>query len=355
MKRAFLALAGVTAVALATAAAAGADPAGFRTSQPALLTPVKAGVSVEPIISVGDTLKNGYLFEAIPDGISRRRSRPGPRRRLREPRDVDRPVPVHAGHGRRVQRLHERDAQQPEDQRADARRARRVVRDPVRGELPALLLELPRHGGARVRARPALHERGGDGRRQSRRRRLAGAEPERLAARAGRRRRRLRREERRVQVDLRHGPAQPREQRRDPGLRPSGRALGRRHVHGAELAALPLHRRQRGRGLERHRHAVGVQVGRPDDQRLRRPHRRGPGLRPLHRGAARDRGRRPDRPRELVERERRLPVHPRRGHRLRPDDAERRLRRGHRRAPGSAGPGHGVHDPRPGHVPRART
>jgi hypothetical protein len=70
MKRAFLALVGVTAVALATAAAAGADPAGFRTSQPSLLTPVKAGVSVEPIISVGDTLKDGYMFEAIPDGIS---------------------------------------------------------------------------------------------------------------------------------------------------------------------------------------------------------------------------------------------------------------------------------------------
>ena len=50
-------------------------------------------------------------------------------------------------------------------------------------------------------------------------------------ARAGRRRRRLRREDRRVQVDLRHGPAQPREQRRHPRLRPSGRALGRRHVH----------------------------------------------------------------------------------------------------------------------------
>ena len=70
MKRAFLALAGVTAVALATAAAAGAEPAGFRTSEPPLLTPVKAGVAVEPIISVGDTLKDGYMFEAIPDGIS---------------------------------------------------------------------------------------------------------------------------------------------------------------------------------------------------------------------------------------------------------------------------------------------
>ena len=34
-----------------------------------------------------------------------------------------------------------------------------------------------------------------------------------------------------AQADLRHGPAQPREQRRDPGLRRSRRPLGRRHVH----------------------------------------------------------------------------------------------------------------------------
>ena len=103
-----------------------------------------------------------------------RRARAGPRRRLREPRDVDRAVPVHAGDGRRVQRLHERDAQQPEDQRADARRPRRVVRDPVGGELPALLLELPRQRRARVRARPDPDERGGDRRRQPHRDGLAG-------------------------------------------------------------------------------------------------------------------------------------------------------------------------------------
>jgi hypothetical protein len=70
MRRAFLALVSVTVVALATAAAAGADPAGFRTSLPPLLAPAKAGVTVEPIISVGDTLPNGYMFEAIPDGIA---------------------------------------------------------------------------------------------------------------------------------------------------------------------------------------------------------------------------------------------------------------------------------------------
>ena len=60
----------MAAVALATAAAAGADPAGFRTSVRACSRRSKAGVSVEPIISVGDTLKDGYMFESIPDGIS---------------------------------------------------------------------------------------------------------------------------------------------------------------------------------------------------------------------------------------------------------------------------------------------
>jgi hypothetical protein len=42
---------------------------GFFTSQPAMLTPGAPGASVKPIISVGDTLPNGYRFEAIPDGI----------------------------------------------------------------------------------------------------------------------------------------------------------------------------------------------------------------------------------------------------------------------------------------------
>ena len=43
-----------------------------------------------------------------------------------------------------------------------------------------------------------------------------------------------------LQADLRHGPAQPREQRRAPGVRRSRRPLGRRHVQRRPaLAALP--------------------------------------------------------------------------------------------------------------------
>ncbi|MDQ3127034.1 MAG: hypothetical protein M3Q66_01055 [Chloroflexota bacterium] len=52
-----------------TAAAAPAD--GFKTSRPTMLDPVAAGVTTEPLISVGDIV-DGYRFEAIPDGIALR-------------------------------------------------------------------------------------------------------------------------------------------------------------------------------------------------------------------------------------------------------------------------------------------
>jgi hypothetical protein len=43
---------------------------GFRTAQPPMLTPVMPGAQVTPLMTVGDTLKSGYRFESIPDGIS---------------------------------------------------------------------------------------------------------------------------------------------------------------------------------------------------------------------------------------------------------------------------------------------
>jgi hypothetical protein len=43
---------------------------GFKTSQPAMLTPLAPGSSVEPVINVGETLPSGYTFESIPDGIA---------------------------------------------------------------------------------------------------------------------------------------------------------------------------------------------------------------------------------------------------------------------------------------------
>jgi hypothetical protein len=53
----------------ATAATAGDNNSGFKTSKSAFLDG-RNGWTTEAIISVGDTLAGGYLFEAIPDGIS---------------------------------------------------------------------------------------------------------------------------------------------------------------------------------------------------------------------------------------------------------------------------------------------
>ena len=59
-----------TAAVFTAGAIAGDKNDGFTTSAPSLLTAVKAGVEVKPIISVGDTLPGGYVFESIPDGIA---------------------------------------------------------------------------------------------------------------------------------------------------------------------------------------------------------------------------------------------------------------------------------------------
>jgi hypothetical protein len=67
---AVLLAAGALFAAAATAASAGDDDDGFKTSQRSMLAAVKAGASVEPIITVGETLRSGYRFESIPDGIA---------------------------------------------------------------------------------------------------------------------------------------------------------------------------------------------------------------------------------------------------------------------------------------------
>jgi hypothetical protein len=72
-KRLRIALLGLTvavvSIAGVTAAFAGDNEPGFKTSQQAMLDG-QGGWTAEAIISVGDTLPGGYVFEAIPDGIS---------------------------------------------------------------------------------------------------------------------------------------------------------------------------------------------------------------------------------------------------------------------------------------------
>ena len=71
MRRALTAAALVVGIAtvVAATAASGGSP-GFKTAQGPMIDPVAAGSSYEPIITVGDTLSSGYMFESIPDGIS---------------------------------------------------------------------------------------------------------------------------------------------------------------------------------------------------------------------------------------------------------------------------------------------
>ncbi len=65
---ALLMLVGGLATVLVAGAASKGSP-GFKTAQGPMLDGV-AGSSYEPIISVGDTLHGGYMFESIPDGIA---------------------------------------------------------------------------------------------------------------------------------------------------------------------------------------------------------------------------------------------------------------------------------------------
>ncbi len=61
--------AGVAALTGGLALAAD-NPAGFKSARPAMMTAVKAGVEITPLMTVGDVLSSGYRFEAIPDGIA---------------------------------------------------------------------------------------------------------------------------------------------------------------------------------------------------------------------------------------------------------------------------------------------
>ena len=61
-------LAVLVTMGVAPAGAHGRD--GFVTQQPAMLTGTASGAEVRPLLTVGDTLPDGYRFEAIPDGIA---------------------------------------------------------------------------------------------------------------------------------------------------------------------------------------------------------------------------------------------------------------------------------------------
>jgi hypothetical protein len=78
MKRLLPAVVALAALSVATAATAKTDrnDEGFKTTQAPMLTPVAPGATVDPIITVGETIAGGYRFESIPDGISVQRQGP---------------------------------------------------------------------------------------------------------------------------------------------------------------------------------------------------------------------------------------------------------------------------------------
>ncbi|MGZ8782620.1 MAG: hypothetical protein ACXWZB_03890, partial [Gaiellaceae bacterium] len=59
-----------TLAAMLAASASARHDRGFKTSAPSQLTAVKAGVQITPLLTVGETLPGGYVFESIPDGIA---------------------------------------------------------------------------------------------------------------------------------------------------------------------------------------------------------------------------------------------------------------------------------------------
>ena len=65
-----LGLVGCLLIPVPAAGAGHGGRSGFSTDQAAMLTPVMAGATVTPLITVGDTLAGGYRYEAIPDGIA---------------------------------------------------------------------------------------------------------------------------------------------------------------------------------------------------------------------------------------------------------------------------------------------
>jgi hypothetical protein len=65
-----VALAAAISVAGTAVALAGGNSSGFKTEQPSMLSAVKPGVEITPLMTVGDVLPSGYRYEAIPDGIS---------------------------------------------------------------------------------------------------------------------------------------------------------------------------------------------------------------------------------------------------------------------------------------------
>ena len=222
----------VAASALVVIASASADGRGvFKTSQPAMLTSDVPNSRVTPIITVGDTLASGYRFESIPDGIA-----------FRSAGFFPTTVDVYVNHETSTVPFPynpsaptEANSQNDFDnsQLSHLVLSRNSSPGVISGEYAISSSENYQRFCSNFLATAAqgfdrpllLHERGGDRLGQAHGQGVPG-DDRRCRCEADRPRRRPRSAGRRDQADLGDGAPQPREQRRDPGLRPSGRALG---------------------------------------------------------------------------------------------------------------------------------
>ena len=125
-----LALTAIVALGVGVVPASAAG-GGTKTSQPAMMTAVGAGITVTPLITVGETAGDeGYVFESVPDGIAVKVRNNGVADIYvnHETSRVPFPyTPVRADRGQLAERLRQRPGQQadapPEERRGLERRA----------------------------------------------------------------------------------------------------------------------------------------------------------------------------------------------------------------------------------------
>ncbi len=147
---------------------------GFKTSQGPMLDPLVPGASVEPLLTVGETLPgSSYKFESIPDGIALRKGHGHTVQVYVNHETSAVPFPFNPATGVGVTNFTNALLSKLTLDRHSGGTSVRQLRDPERGELPALLLELLGVAQAGVRASDRLHERGSDRLREPHGNRLA--------------------------------------------------------------------------------------------------------------------------------------------------------------------------------------
>ena len=149
--------------AFGSAEAFAGDRRGFKTAQPSMLTPVKPGVKISPLLTVGDVLRSGYRFESIPDGISVN-TRHHSRVDLFVNHETGKvPFPYNPANPTAANGENDFDNSQVSRLTLDRQSARvlaGLVRHHERPRLPALLLQLPRDLEGGIRPQDPVHERG---------------------------------------------------------------------------------------------------------------------------------------------------------------------------------------------------